>query len=84
MRKIYSSIFEMVGRTPMFEFSNFRKRLSLKGKIFGKCEFYNPLFSIKDRATLNMVDKALESGWYRGLYSSLVCLYVQGIFYFYK
>jgi cysteine synthase A len=32
----------------------------LKGKIFGKCEFYNPLFSIKDRATLNMINKALE------------------------
>ena len=60
MQKIYSSIFEMVGNTPMFEFLNLRKRLSLKGKIFGKCEFYNPLFSIKDRATLNMINKALE------------------------
>ena len=60
MQKIYSSIFEMVGNTPMFEFLNLRKRLSLKGKIFGKCEFYNPLFSIKDRATLNMINKSLE------------------------
>lgn len=60
MQKVYSSIFEMVGNTPMFEFLNLGKRLSLKGKIFGKCEFYNPLFSIKDRATLNMINKALE------------------------
>ncbi len=61
MQKVYSSIFEMVGRTPMFEFLGLKKKLSLKGRIFGKCEFYNPLFSIKDRATLNMVEKALAS-----------------------
>ena len=60
MRKVYDSISKMVGATPMFEFGCLKKRLSLKGNIFGKCEFYNPLFSIKDRATLNMVEKALE------------------------
>lgn len=60
MKNVYDSIAEMVGKTPMFEFSYLKKRLSLKGNIFGKCEFYNPLFSIKDRATLNMIEKALE------------------------
>lgn len=60
MKKVYDSIAKMVGKTPMFEFSYLKKRLSLKGNIFGKCEFYNPLFSIKDRATLNMIEKALE------------------------
>ncbi len=67
MQKIYSSIFEMVGHTPMFEFLNLEKRLSLKGRVFGKCEFYNPLFSIKDRAALNMVNKALEEHKYDDL-----------------
>lgn len=61
MRKVYDSILQMIGRTPMFEFGYLKKRLGLKGNIFGKCEFYNPLFSIKDRATLNMVEKALEN-----------------------
>lgn len=60
MKNVYDSIAEMVGKTPMFEFSYLKKRLSLKGNVFGKCEFYNPLFSIKDRATLNMIEKALE------------------------
>ncbi|MCQ2740846.1 MAG: cysteine synthase family protein, partial [Alphaproteobacteria bacterium] len=60
MHKIYDSVLNMVGKTPMFEFKYLKQRLNLKGKIFGKCEFYNPFFSIKDRATLNMVEKALE------------------------
>lgn len=59
MKKVYDSIAKMVGKTPMFEFSYLKKRLSLKGNVFGKCEFYNPVFSIKDRATLNMIEKAL-------------------------
>lgn len=59
MKKVYDSIAGMVGKTPMFEFSYLKKRLSLKGNVFGKCEFYNPVFSIKDRATLNMIEKAL-------------------------
>lgn len=59
MKKVYDSIAKMVGKTPMFEFSYLKKRLALKGNVFGKCEFYNPVFSIKDRATLNMIEKAL-------------------------
>lgn len=60
MQKVYDSILKMVGNTPMFEFARLKQQLSLKANIFGKCEFYNPLFSIKDRATLNMVEKALQ------------------------
>ena len=60
MQKVYDSVLKMVGKTPMFEFKTLKQMLSLKANIFGKCEFYNPLFSIKDRATLNMVEKALE------------------------
>jgi cysteine synthase A len=60
MQKVYNSIFQMIGSTPMFEFRALKQKLALKGRIFGKCEFYNPLFSIKDRATINMVDNALE------------------------
>ena len=60
MQKVYDSVLKMVGKTPMFEFKTLKQMLSLKANIFGKCEFYNPLFSIKDRATLNMVEKVLE------------------------
>lgn len=55
MKKIYSSVSEMVGKTPMFHFEKLEKKLGLAAKIYGKCEFYNPLFSIKDRAVKQML-----------------------------
>lgn len=55
MKKIYSSVSEMVGKTPMFHFEKLEKKLGLDAKIYGKCEFYNPLFSIKDRAVKQML-----------------------------
>lgn len=60
MRKAYRSVPEMIGKTPMFEFAELKQRLGLKARIFGKCEFYNPLFSIKDRAALRMIEQALS------------------------
>lgn len=60
MRRTYCSISEMIGRTPMFEFAGLKRRLGLKAHIFGKCEFYNPLFSVKDRAALRMIEQALS------------------------
>ncbi len=60
MKKIYNSVSKLIGATPMFEFSSLKQKLKLKGNIFGKCEFYNPLFSIKDRAVSNMIEKALQ------------------------
>ncbi len=60
MLKTYTNITEMIGKTPMLEFVSLKKRLALKAKIFGKCEFYNPLFSIKDRAAWNMIKAALD------------------------
>lgn len=60
MHKVCSSVVEMIGKTPMFEFVALKKKLGLTARVFGKCEFYNPLFSIKDRAVLRMVDVWLE------------------------
>ncbi len=60
MRKTYDSIVKMIGETPMFEFAGLKQKLMLKAHIFGKCEFYNPLFSIKDRAALRMVEQVLD------------------------
>ena len=48
----------MIGHTPMYQFVKLKDKLKLTCNIFGKCEFYNPLFSIKDRACLKMIDKA--------------------------
>lgn len=60
MHKIYNSITEMIGNTPMLKINNLRQKLSLKAEIFAKCEFYNPLFSIKDRAALKILEATLS------------------------
>jgi len=58
MQKIYNSIEEMVGHTPLLRLNKLERKLALKGAVIGKCEFYNPLFSVKDRVALNMIKKA--------------------------
>lgn len=58
MRKIYDSIEELVGHTPLLRLNKLAHKLNLKGVILAKCEFYNPLFSVKDRVALNMIKKA--------------------------
>lgn len=60
MKKTYDSIIQMVGKTPMYHFMKLQNKLNLRANIYGKCEFYNPLFSIKDRAALQMISKALD------------------------
>lgn len=60
MTKTYNSIVEMIGKTPMYHFAKLGERLGLRANIFGKCEFYNPLFSIKDRAAKQMIEQALK------------------------
>ncbi len=60
MHKIFNSINEIIGNTPMLKTNNLKQKLSLKADIFAKCEFYNPLFSIKDRAGLRIIENALS------------------------
>lgn len=57
MKKIYDSIEELVGKTPLLRLNKLRQSLGLKANILAKCEFYNPIFSVKDRVALNMLDK---------------------------
>ena len=58
MQKIFNSIEELVGHTPLLRLNNIKKAYDLKADILAKCEFYNPIFSIKDRVALNMINKA--------------------------
>lgn len=62
MSKIYSSITELVGRTPLVELTNFEKDNNLKAKILGKLEYFNPTGSVKDRAALSMLEGAEKDG----------------------
>ena len=62
MSNIYTSVTQLVGRTPLLEFVNIEKNNDLKGKILGKLEYFNPTGSIKDRAVLNILEKAEVEG----------------------
>jgi len=62
MAKIYNSISELVGYTPVVELKNIEKKFGLKGKIFAKLEYFNPAGSVKDRVALNMILNAERDG----------------------
>lgn len=62
MSKIYKSVDELIGRTPLLELSNIEKKYSLKAKIYAKLEGFNPGGSAKDRIAKAMIDDAEKSG----------------------
>lgn len=62
MSKIYKSITELVGHTPLVELVNFEKKYDLKANVLGKLEYFNPTGSVKDRAALEMLEAAEASG----------------------
>lgn len=62
MAKIYESIAELVGRTPLLELKNYEEKHNLKAKILVKLEYYNPNQSVKDRIALAMIEDAERTG----------------------
>ncbi len=62
MSKIYKSIDELIGNTPMLELVHIEKEFNLKAKILGKLEAFNPTGSAKDRAAVKMLDEAEKNG----------------------
>ena len=42
MAKVYKSLTELIGKTPLMELSNFEKKQGLKASILGKLEYFNP------------------------------------------
>lgn len=60
--KIYNSIVELVGRTPLLRLKGFEDKYSLGANIYAKLEYFNPAGSIKDRVALNMILNAEKSG----------------------
>lgn len=61
MAKIYTSVDQLIGRTPLLELVRIEKELGLKAKIYAKLEFVNPAGSVKDRVAVAMINDA-ESG----------------------
>lgn len=56
--RIYDSITETVGATPLVRLHKLEKKYNLKAQVLAKLEFFNPLASVKDRIALNMIEVA--------------------------
>ena len=65
MKKIYKSITELMGETPILEVSNIEKELNLEARILVKLEYFNPAGSAKDRVALSMIEDAESKGLIR-------------------
>ena len=60
--KIYNSISELVGRTPILRLNNIEKANELAARLLAKIEYFNPAGSVKDRAALEMINDAERTG----------------------
>lgn len=59
---IYTSIDQLIGRTPLLELTNVERELGLAARVLVKLEFFNPGGSVKDRVAKAMLDEAEKSG----------------------
>jgi len=62
MSKIYKSLTDLIGKTPLLELSNYNKQNNLSAKVIAKLEYFNPAGSVKDRIAYAMVIDAEEKG----------------------
>lgn len=62
MAKIYTTMTELIGRTPLLEVKKIEENLGLQARILVKLEYFNPAGSVKDRAALAMILDAEERG----------------------
>jgi cysteine synthase A len=60
--KIYDSILDTIGATPLVRVSRLAAEFGVKADIVGKLEFFNPLSSVKDRIGLAMIEAAEREG----------------------
>ena len=62
MSRIYTSVSQLIGRTPLLELCNIEKTDGLTGRLLVKLEGQNPAGSAKDRVALSMIDDAQKRG----------------------
>ena len=60
--KIYASVQELIGRTPLMEIGNIEREEGLESRVLVKLEYLNPAGSVKDRIAKNMIEDAEEKG----------------------
>jgi cysteine synthase A len=62
MARVYKSLTELVGKTPLLELSNYEKENNLVASVIAKLEYYNPAGSVKDRIAKAMIEDAEKKG----------------------
>ena len=62
MARIARQLTDLVGNTPLLEFSNLNASKGLKAQVIGKLEYFNPAGSVKDRIALAMIEDAEAKG----------------------
>ncbi len=62
MARIFTSVDQLIGHTPLLELSNIEKEFNLEAKLYAKLEYFNPAGSVKDRVARKMIDDAEASG----------------------
>src|SRR4051794_22151758 len=63
--RIYDSILDTIGATPLVRIRRLAAEAGIKAELWGKCEFFNPLASVKDRIGLAMIAAAEAAGHIR-------------------
>lgn len=62
MAKIYDSLTELIGNTPLLRLKKIEKENDLKARLLAKVEFFNPGGSVKDRIAFRMIENAEREG----------------------
>lgn len=62
MSRIYSSVAELIGNTPLVELKHIEKKYNIEATILAKLEYLNPAGSVKDRIAKEMIEDAEKKG----------------------
>jgi len=62
MSRIFTSVDQLIGRTPLLELVRIEKEEGLKARVLAKLEYLNPAGSVKDRIAKAMIDDAEARG----------------------
>ena len=62
MSKIYTSVDQLIGKTPLLELTHLEQAEGLQARVLGKLEYLNPAGSVKDRVAKAMIDDAEQRG----------------------
>jgi cysteine synthase A len=60
--RIYDSVLDTIGATPLVRLPRLTEKYGLKAELLAKLEFFNPLSSVKDRMGLAMIEAAEQAG----------------------